>query len=80
VAISGGYRVDAGISPTMAKSLMYKLSYYRFAGQKSALISLTEMSPGAWCFGMACCLFASAYRVQYIHIETEYNGLYLNEI
>ncbi len=41
--ISGGYRVDAGISPTMAKSLMYKLSYYRFAGQNSALNSLAEM-------------------------------------
>lgn len=28
VAVAGAYRIDAGGSPTMLRSLMYKLSYY----------------------------------------------------
>lgn len=32
----GQYRVDAGASKTMANSLMYKLSYYRFADAAGA--------------------------------------------
>jgi len=31
----GEYRIDAGGSPTMLNSLMYKLSYYRFGEQKT---------------------------------------------